>query len=357
MVVGNGIGRVYHNRKPADRDGASGSPAERSEATTRAAPRREEGQAQVNVNFMVAGDRNYFHLLRENCAHVKGCYPDARILVFDFGLTAKQRRGLAEAWTDVRVIDWTAAVNDISQIRDTTPPEQRARLAIAVNARKTGLAKRVRKFILKRFPGSAAARRAEARALWFENLLIQKIRCMRHASGVCAGEPLIFLDADAILFEPVDEVFAAGADVTVTLLDRHSWEHDHCAVLNSGVIFFGPDTRARDAFLDAWWAETLATREWLREQTALVRLLHRRAPELFAPYRQQTLDFGGHRVGVRVVPCGVYNFCDMGGREAADFPDAKIYHFTDRRQERRRFFPLLAALDARAGRARAAKRR
>jgi hypothetical protein len=312
----------------------------------------EDGEP-VNVNFMVAGDRNYFYLLRENCAHVKARYPDARILVFDFGLTATQRAALTGGWTNVVVIDWTAAVDDLGAIRETTPPDQRAKLALAVNARKTGLAKRVRKFMLKRFPSSATARRAETRALWFENLLIQKIRCMRHASGLCAGEPLVFLDADAILFEPIDEVFAAGADVTVTLLDdKHNWERDQCSVLNSGVIFFGPDTGARDAFLDAWWAETKATREWLREQTALVRLLHRQAPELFAPYRSQDVALAGRRVAVRMVPCSVYNFCDMGGREAADFPDAKIYHFADRRQEKRRFFPLLAALKARAGRAR-----
>ncbi|HIN22625.1 MAG TPA: hypothetical protein EYM71_12495 [Rhodospirillales bacterium] len=303
----------------------------------------------MTINFMVAGDDKYFYLLRENCAHVKARYPEARVIVFDFGLTPGQVASLGAEWPNVEVVDWTAQVDDLSQVRETTPPEQRRKLAIAVNARRTGLAKKIRKFMLKRFPGSATSRRAEDRALWFENLLIQKIQCMKHASTLCAGEPLVFLDADAILFEPIDEVFAEGADVTVTLLDdKHNWDRDQCSVLNSGVIFFGPKTEAREAFLDAWWAETLATREWLREQTALVRFIHRQAPTLFTPNRSETVALNGIDVNVRMVPCSVYNFNDMGGREPETFPHAKIYHFADRRQEKRRFFPLLSTLKARA---------
>ena len=250
------------------------------------------GGAPVTINFMVAGDDKYFYLLRENCAHVKARYPEARVIVFDFGLTPGQVASLGAEWPNVEVIDWTAQVDDLSQVRETTPPEQRRKLAIAVNARRTGLAKKIRKFMLKRFPGSATSRRAEDRALWFENLLIQKIQCMKHASTLCAGEPLVFLDA--------------------------------------------------------WWAETLATREWLREQTALVRFIHRQAPTLFTPNRSETVALNGIDVNVRMVPCSVYNFNDMGSREPETFPHAKIYHFADRRQEKRRFFPLLSTLKARA---------
>lgn len=303
----------------------------------------------MTINFMVAGDDKYFYLLRENCAHVKARYPDARVIVFDFGLTPGQAAALGGAGSNVEIVDWTAQVDDLSQIRETTPPEQRRKLAIAVNARRTGFAKRIRKFMLKRFPASATSRLAETRALWFENLLIQKIQCMKHASALCAGEPLVFLDADAILFEPIDEIFAEGADVTVTLLDdKHNWDRDQCSVLNSGVIFFGPDTAARDAFLDAWWAETLTTREWLREQTALVRFIYREAPTLFEPNRRETVALNGVEVSVRMVPCSVYNFCDMDNKEPSEFSHAKIYHFTDRRQEKRQFFPLLSILKARA---------
>ena len=87
---------------------------------------------------MVAGDDKYFYLLRENCAHVKARYPEARVIVFDFGLTPGQVASLGAEWPNVEVVDWTAQVDDLSQVRETTPPEQRRKLAIAVNARRTG---------------------------------------------------------------------------------------------------------------------------------------------------------------------------------------------------------------------------
>ncbi len=44
----------------------------------------------MKINFVVAGDHKYFYLLQENCAHIKSVYPDARIILFDFGLTTGQ---------------------------------------------------------------------------------------------------------------------------------------------------------------------------------------------------------------------------------------------------------------------------
>ncbi len=301
----------------------------------------------MKINFVVAGDHKYFYLLEENCAHIKSVYPDARIILFDFGLTAEQAAKIGGECPNLEIVDWTGPVNDLSQIRATTPPDQRHKLAIAVNARKTGVLKRFRKFMLKRFPQSGIAKRAETRALWFENLLAQKILCMKHASGLSPGEPLVFLDADAILFEPVDEIFAEAADVTLTLLENRSWGENECAVINSGVIFFGPDTGARDAFLDAWWAETLVNQEWLREQTAMVRFIERQAPALFEPGRLETLDLNGAAVRLRMVSCDTYNFCDMADKDPSEFLHAKIYHFADRRQEKGQFFPLLTALKSR----------
>ncbi len=301
------------------------------------------------MNFLMAGDSGYFFLMKENCRHLRSVYPDAGILVYDFGLDGDQVSFLTSTYGNLRVIDWRRELDSVSLIRDAATPEHLRNITLAYNARKTGLRKRLRKALLKRFPGSAMARRLEAQAVRFENLLVQKIRCMRHASDLCGAEPVVFLDSDAILFKPVDDVFAHVFDVTLTLIDENrTWEHNRCFVINSGVIFFNRDVAARNAFLDAWWAETLANTEWLREQSALVRFLARQSRTLFQPYRSEEIRLDGRPVTVRIVPCREYNFFDMEQTAPENFPDARIYHFTGRRQEKDTFYQLLAYLEARA---------
>ena len=52
-------------------------------------------------------------------------------------------------------------------------------------------------------------------------------------------------------------------------------------IINAGVIYFGANSTARNAFLDAWWYQALETNEWLREQESLVRLLEKESREMF----------------------------------------------------------------------------
>ncbi|MBT4464023.1 MAG: hypothetical protein HOC60_05010 [Rhodospirillaceae bacterium] len=294
------------------------------------------------MNFLAAGDANYFFLLKQNCIQVRALYPDARILIYDFGLTGSQVAELERSFQPLEVIDWKSRIEDIGDFSAHASTEQRHKLALAFNERKRGFKKRFRKFILKRFPGSAASKAAENRALRFENLLAQKIRCMRDASGRIGAEPLVFLDSDAMLFKPIDDVFTDDADVSLTLIDNISWQQNFCFVLNSGVIYFGANVPARDALLDAWWGETLVNQEWLREQTALVRLLERAGgQEMFKNYHTESLNLGGVDVRVRMLPCAEYNFYDMENVEPEDFPDARIYHFTGRRQQPAMFASIM----------------
>ncbi|MHA1598827.1 MAG: putative nucleotide-diphospho-sugar transferase [Alphaproteobacteria bacterium] len=301
------------------------------------------------MNFLTAGDANYYFLLRENCVQVRALYPDARILVYDFGLQAAQATALEEDFPPLQVIDWRAQIDDIDDFSANVTDTQRHKLALAFNARKQGAAKRLRKFILKRFPESGISKAIEAKALRFENLLAQKIRCMRDASERVGAEPLVFLDADAMLFKPIDDVFDDdAADVTVTVIDKISWEYNFCFVLNSGVIFFGPNVEARDALLDGWWRATLLNEEWLREQTALVRMLEAAGGrQMFRGGQTENLKIGDAHVRVHVAACSEFNFYDMENIEPQDFPDARIYHFTGRRQQPAMFAPIMEYLRAR----------
>ena len=57
--------------------------------------------------------------------------------------------------------------------------------------------------------------------------------------------PLAFLDADAILMRPIDEMLSADYDVALTVVRPKNLNLgvDHCCAINSGVIFLAPLAR------------------------------------------------------------------------------------------------------------------
>lgn len=297
------------------------------------------------MHFLMAGDEKYFIYMRENCAQVRKHYPKAPLHIYDFGLTADQQRDLEAQFQPIQVIDWRENIEDYKGIWNRTSEEQKRKLALAMNARHTGIKKRLRKAIFKRFPNCSLAQNMKKKAVRFENILIQKIKCMRDASERAPNERLVFLDSDALLFQPIDDAFDDKTDVTLTVLSELSWDHNKCFVFNSGVIFFGPNTQNRNQFLDAWWAESQVNDEWLREQTSLVRLVEKSvAREAFIPGSRVELSMNCGSVQVRLEACDQYNFFDMENRELETFPDARVYHFTGRRQEPDTFRSLLKSL-------------
>ncbi len=260
------------------------------------------------MNVMLAGDQRYFHLLKANCGQIRKIYPHARIIVYDFGLKAGQQAELKQQ-AEAEIIDWRAQLNDISLVQQRISPEQIHALALGFNARYTGIVKRLRKAVLKRFPHSAFSKQYQIKALRFENLMLQKIKCMQDAAERFIGEPFVFLDADALPFEPFDEIFESDADITVTLIGgKLSWEFNRCIVLNSGVIFFGSRDDARREFLQGWWNRALVTDEWLREQTALVRFIASHAPDAFVENTASAIDLETGPIRLRMVPCDRYIF-------------------------------------------------
>ena len=300
---------------------------------------------EVLLNFMMIGDANYFHMMRENVQQIISIYPDSRIFIFDYGLNRENKEILTASSGRIEIIDWQSQLDDISIIKRNLSDDLKRKLTMGYNARRTGFLKRVRKFFIKRFPESGVVQKVEYAALRFENLLLQKIKCMQHASHLCAGEKLIYLDSDALLFKPIDDVFEAEADINITLIDGlPCWDINNCSIVNSGVIFFNANTEARNAFLGEWWEQALVTDEWLREQTAITRLLEKESRAIFEIERSTALSFGGVETKVRFLSCNEFNFFQMENREFDSFPDARIFHFTDRRQEKDLFNEILSHL-------------
>lgn len=302
------------------------------------------------MHFILACDTHYFHLLEINCRHIRALYPDAHLFIYDYGLKPKERRILQRRFSQLKIFPWQKKIKDWPMIAENITPAQIDFLSFAYNSRKRGIRKRFRKYCMKRFPQSSFAQRQRDKALRFEYLLMLKIDCMRHASAQCPDEPMVFLDTDAILFQPIDEVFSIDADVSLTILDAndHTYDENFCFVFNSGVIYFNRDAKKREAFLSAWWEKALGNNEWLREQSSLVRLVSAQAGEALAAGDTYPLSLEGETVKVHLLPCHSYNFFRTDVVDFANYPDAKVFHFTGYSQTKSVFLPVYRRLLSRS---------
>lgn len=262
-------------------------------------------------SFVIMGNKNYYSLLNHNINFIRNIYPTAPILVYDWG-DDQGLPGFSVPDANVTVIDWGANILDLREIRRQTTPEQQRDLALRYNARfKRTLGQRIRKSLLKRLPNSIFAAPLITAGLRFENMLLQKISCMRDALGRIDGGGLAFLDADAFLLKDLDDLFRRDDfDVGITLIDNPNWAHNQCAVINSGVIFFH-SPRPGLAFLSAWLDATAHCDEWLREQTAMVRMLERIAPDLFQAGRVTPVTLGDQSIRVLALAGKEFNNNDM----------------------------------------------
>ena len=90
---------------------------------------------------MMAGDTSYFHLMREGVFQISQIYPNARILIFDYGLLQNDINILSELSRRIEVIDWRPNIDDVSLVENDINENQKHDLALAFNARRTGFIK------------------------------------------------------------------------------------------------------------------------------------------------------------------------------------------------------------------------
>jgi hypothetical protein len=164
-----------------------------------------------------------------------------------------------------------------------------------------------------------------SRSLFKPDLLIHSLR--QH------GDNTVYLDADALLFNRIDEVFGGDFDVGVTLRRKSEmkgdWYESHYEIvkfINAGVIFLSP-TDATSAFLERWKTETERVGNDQRALNAVTCL-----DDPPAPYSIVTID----GVRIKYFPTMRYNYYyfDQG------FPlirKVKILHF---KGEVRKYYPF-----------------
>ncbi len=296
------------------------------------------------ITFVVMGTLKYYPLLTMNLELIRAQYPDAAILVYDWGGPDFKPHFIypgslvSDPKGQITVIDWGYRIQDTSALEADLTPAQRVDVAIKFNARfQRTLGQRIRKKILKLAPNSLLAKPMITAGLRFENMLMQKIPCMQDASSRVGAGRMVFLDADAFLLQRFDELLIrADYDVAVTLIEKPCFDLDKCAIVNSGVIFFGPKQTKRDLFLAAWHQASLTCREWLKEQTALARMLESAGPGFLVENTVNILN----GIAILSLPQRIYNNTDHACLNQSPLP--KIAHLANTAHNDK-YFKLLQA--------------
>lgn len=297
-----------------------------------------------STTFIVMGNYKYYHLLTLNIHHILKVYPDAQVLVYDWG-DRHYAPGFKHPSQNVTVIDWGQAIKDTSHLESQLDATQQIDIAIRFNARfERTFLQRIKKKLLKTAPRSALARPLIKSGMIFENMLMQKIPCMMDASARLQSGKMVFLDADAFLIQNIDDILGRNDfDIAITLIEKPCHEINQCSVINSGVLFFGDTPQKRNAFLGAWNNACAQCTEWLREQTSMVRMLAGRHPDIFTDNALSVVDLDDQTIAILSLPQRTYNNTDHHCLNGPDLP--RIVHFANTGHNETYFKTLQAQLE------------
>lgn len=168
------------------------------------------------------------------------------------------------------------------------------------------------------------------------NIWAQKAACAADCIGKTKSN-FVFLDADAFVWQGLDEVFEGEFDVGLTLrrlsdikigLDpgiRAKVSTPYNAI-NAGVIFFRNNTATQE-FIKRWLQQIQVCDHYMIEQTALSELCIEADRSMFGSYyREAPLVLDGASPVLKIFPCERYNNTYMGSHLDID-SDTVIAHF------------------------------
>ena len=304
-----------------------------------------------NLLFVYFGTHDYHFLIRKNIELLRRLYPNADVLVYDWG-DENGRPSNSTFQSGVDVVSWSDRVSDTMELLDPLGADGLNELARAFNSReRVSVKRRFNKFFLKKFPGSGPARAILDRAMRYENLLLHKC----YALGDCArrvGErPFFFLDADAYLVEDLDVVYEGAPDVIMPSLEpeKQLWEPNRCHALSDGIMGFGADVLARTAFLDEWYKSLATTTEKLRVIASLSRMVEERVrgteDNVLDSWGVGTVDFNGTPVKIRTIPNHIYNSVLNHEYDGGDLESVKVLHLSGVAQNQELFERFIAIVE------------
>ena len=123
-------------------------------------------------------------------------------------------------------------------------------------------------------------------------------------------ENLIFFDGDAILINPIDEIFEDNNDIGITASENFLTEYGNRwkFIINSGIIFFTLNSIPMQAFIQEWINEIKVSNSIISEQTSLFNLIRKRKREI--GYKRDNIviiKLANFEYRIKIYPTSIYN--------------------------------------------------
>jgi len=296
--------------------------------------------------FLLMGDEHYAHTLYESIMRINNIYSDSKIILYDWGLS-KSTIDRFNNFNNIRIINWQDNIS--KSIKNKKITRHDINIYLYFDRIKSKYIKFIFRILLKIHNFKFIYNHILNLANNFERMVHEKIACTQDCSNIVGDEPIIFLDADAILISNVDEVIKQDIDVAVTL--RRQKEIDFgvpCQVLNSGVLFFGKNKFKRNIFIKAWQDEAYLIDEPYIDQTSLTRLIEKLNPKLYDNYNYKDIvKIDNEELNILMLSCDKYNYnwIEEVIKDKEKIKDIKILHFKGSRHTKDTFKNLLSKLN------------
>lgn len=275
------------------------------------------------------GDSAFFGPIGYSCRQVHRIYPDAVCVVYDWGFTEAEAAHLA-AQPNTRVVDWKSQIALVQSFKVSTSQA----MAFAWHAHGP------RNVFNLRWKAQVTAKMKK------EILMAEKIHCLLDFAHRW-DDPFVYLDGDAVLVHPIDELFDGTFHIGLTLRRESEYgatRRRGAFPVNAGVQFYGGTGAIHRAFLLHWSNLTnqlLLKNQLLAEQSALHEVLSQGGGGLAHTHNATGSIFcGSHEVILRTLPCEMYNYNWI--EEGVDPTRNKILHFKGARHSEAQFANLIA---------------
>ena len=252
-----------------------------------------------DINFITIGDKNYFGFINHSLKRTMSYYPYCKFYVYDWGFTEKQKK-IINSYPITILIDWTHKID-----------KEEGYKSIKVK--------------YKGYQPSSDFRK-------YEYIWNQKPICILDCAKR-VKENLIYLDGDAFLINPIDEIFEQHFDIGVTLNSKREFEkakkYNYISPLNAGVLFFICDSKSIQLFIQEWLNQIKITKRIWIEQTALSLLLEKNNKGIFSRAENTGIVITpDKKLKVKIFPSRVYNAHLL--YQGFDLSQTKILHIIRR---------------------------
>ena len=300
-----------------------------------------------NIEFLILSDENFIHIAEYNLEKIKQTHPESKITLYDWGITRKSLKNIQIKFPEVKVIDWKPQIHERTK---TLNRDKKQKESILSYLRKTDYyspdnyskIREITDFLLKK-NGSIRKRLA------FENLLIEKLNCLREFVMSNHNVNLVWLDADAFPIKELNEVFDFDFDIGFTLRKENELDFRkfNCQAINVGVVFFKNVNADTKKFVDMWIDEYDETLEYCREQTAVTRFLQRETNIFDVHTKTASCISNDVAFKFKLFPCLKYNFnwIEQLIEDPGQAKNVSILHFKSSRHLKKNFEKLIKKID------------